>query len=135
MIKAVLDTNVILSALFWRDAPYLILKKAIKGDFLFLTSPDILKEVKEKLIFKFKVPQEKVREYLEALIVNSKIVIPQKRLKIVKADPNDNKIIECAFEGKADFIISGDTHLKSLRHYKNIKIISPKQALKIFQKP
>lgn len=133
MIKAVLDTNVIISALFWRGAPFIILKRSIKGDFLFLTSPAILKEVKRKLISKFKVPKDKTEEYLKILIINSEIIIPQKKLRVVKDDPSDDKIIECAFEGKADFIVSGDIHLKRLKSYKGIKIVSPKEFLKKFE--
>lgn len=129
MIKAVLDTNVIISALFWRGAPFIILKRAIKGDFLFLTSPAILKETQEKLISKFKAPREKTEEYLKILIVNGEIIIPKKKLKVVKADPSDNIIIECAAEGNANFIVSGDVHLKSLKYYKDIKIVSPREFL------
>lgn len=131
MIRAVLDTNVIISALFWRGTPYLILKQAIKGDFLFLSSPSILEEVRNKLISKFNFPKEKTDQYLKILIVNCELVRPEEKLKVVKDDPSDNKIIECADEGKADLIISGDTHLKRLKRYKDIEIVSPTQALKI----
>ena len=131
MIKAVLDTNVIISALFWRGAPFLILRKAIKGDFLFLSSPNILKEVKDKLISKFNFPKEKTDQYLKILIVNCELINPEKKLRVVEDDPSDNKIVECADEGKASLIISGDNHLRKLKRYKDIKIVSPAQALKI----
>jgi predicted nucleic acid-binding protein len=52
----------------------------------------------------------------------------------VKADKDDNKIIEAAVEAKADFIISGDKHLLEMKKYQRIKIVSPSQFLtKYFQ--
>lgn len=129
MIKAVLDTNVFISALFWKGAPYQIFKKILMGAILNFTSPQILEELKERLLYKFKLPPEKMKEFLEIIIFNSKIVYPKKKLKIVKKDPSDNKIIECALEAKASFIISGDKHLLKVKEYKGIKIISPKKFL------
>lgn len=129
MIKAVLDTNVFISALFWKGAPYQIFKKILMGRILNFTSPQILEELKERLLYKFRLPPEKMKEFLEIIIFNSKIVYPKKKLKIVKKDPSDNKIIECALEAKASFIISGDKHLLKVKEYKGIKIISPKKFL------
>ena len=132
MIKVVLDTNVYISALFWKGAPYQIFKKILIGDILNFTSPEILKEIKEKLLYKFKLPPEKVKEYLEIIIFNSEIIQPKKKIKIIKKDPTDNKILECALEAKASFIISGDKHLLEIKKYKGIKIITPKEFLSRF---
>jgi len=131
MIKVVLDTNVFISALFWKGAPYQIFREILKGAILNFVSPQILKELKERLLYKFKLPLEKVKEYLETVVFNSKITYPKKKLNIVKKDPSDNKIIECALEAKASFIISGDRHLLEIREYKGIKIISPKEFLSL----
>jgi len=129
MIKIVLDTNVFISALFWRGTPYQIFKRILEGAFLNFTSPQILEELKRRLLDKFKLPPEKVKEFLEIIVFNSQIVSPKKKLNIVKKDPSDNKIIECALEAKASFIISEDEHLLEIKESQGIKIISPKEFL------
>ena len=129
MIKVVLDTNVFISALFWKGPPYQIFKKILEGTILNFISPPILNEVQERLLNKFKLPPEKVKEFLEIIIFSSTIVYPKKKLEIVKRDPADNKIIECAVEAKVSFIISGDKHLLEIEKYNGIKIITPKKFL------
>lgn len=57
------------------------------------------------------------------------LVNPCVKVNIIKEDADDNKIIECALEGKADYIISYDKHLLNLKEYKKIKIISPEEAM------
>ncbi|GAJ01716.1 unnamed protein product [marine sediment metagenome] len=55
------------------------------------------------------------------------------KIALVKNYPDDNKFIECAVTNKADYIISGDNHLLSLREYENIKILSPKEFLNYYK--
>ena len=129
MIKVVLDTNVFISALFWKGAPYQIFKRILEGAILNFVSPQILAEIKERLLDKFKLPPEKVKEFLEIIVFNSQLVYPKKKLNIVKKDPKDNKILECTLEAKASFVISGDGHLLEIKKYKGIKIVSPKEFL------
>ena len=129
MIKVVLDTNVFISSLFWKGAPYQIFKRILEGAILNFVSPQILAEIKERLLDKFKLLPEKVKEFLEIIIFNSQIVYPKKKVNIVKKDPEDNKILECALEAKASFVISGDGHLLEIKKYKGIKIVSPKEFL------
>ena len=129
MIKVVLDTNVFISALFWKGAPYQIFKRILEGAILNFVSPQILEELKERLLDKFKLPPEKVKEFLEIIVFSSQIVYPKKKLNIVKKDPEDNKILECALEAKASFIISGDKHLLEIKEYKGIKIVTPREFI------
>lgn len=130
MIKAVLDVNVFISALFWKGAPHQIFKKMLQGEFLNFISPSILEELKERLLEKFKVPPEKTEEFLEIIVFSSQIVSPRKRLSIIEKDPSDNKIIECAKEANASFIVSGDKHLLEIKEYKGTKIVSPREFFK-----
>jgi len=131
MIKAVLDTNILISAVFWKGPPYRILEKGIQGNYLIVTSPLILEEVKSRLISKFKFPEEDTLSFIETILFNSEIVEPKIRINIVKKDPSDNKIIECALTAEADFVVTGDKHLLDLQEYHGIKIIKPAQFLKI----
>jgi len=52
----------------------------------------------------------------------SEMVHPKERLEVI-ADDSDNRILECAVEGQAEFIISGDRHLKDLKSFQGIKIV------------
>ncbi|MBU4298732.1 putative toxin-antitoxin system toxin component, PIN family, partial [Patescibacteria group bacterium] len=89
--------------------------------------PQILQELIEKLLEKFDVSLEKVKEFLEIIVFNSQVVYPKNELNIVKKDHTDNKIIECAVEANASLVVSGDKHLLEIKEYKGIKIVSPKQ--------
>lgn len=53
------------------------------------------------------------------------------KLTVIKDDPKDDKFLECAIEAKADFIVSGDHHLKDLKQFRYIKIVSPTEFLDI----
>jgi len=130
MIRAVLDTNIFISALFWRGAPYEVLKAGLAGRFTLLVSAEIIWELKERLKNKFRFPDSDTDEFLEVVTLNSYIVKPVIQLKIVRADPTDNKIIECAIAGQAHFLVSGDRHLLDLKEYRSVKIITPRQFLK-----
>ena len=76
---------------------------------------------------------ENRRENTEALFAKildlSKLVEPIKKLDVVKADPDDNKILEAALAGKADYVVSYDPHLTELREWAEIKIITPTNFL------
>lgn len=61
------------------------------------------------------------------------MVIPTEEFNVV-LDPDDNKFIEAAVEGKAEFIISQDKHLLILKNYKGIKILKPEEFLEILEK-
>lgn len=54
---------------------------------------------------------------------------PKVKLDVLKTDPDDNKILEAAIEGQANFIISNDKHLTDLRMYGGIKIVTPEEFL------
>ncbi len=129
MIRAVLDTNIFISALFWKGAPYEVLKAGLDGKFTLLISTAILRELEERLKNKFHFPDDDTNEFLEIITLHSYIGEPKTLLKAVKADPTDNKIVECAVSGQAHFIVSGDRHLLDLRGYDGIKIVTARQFL------
>lgn len=58
-------------------------------------------------------------------------VAPTRKIEVIKEDPSDNKFLECAIEAHADYIISGDKHLKKLVEFEGIKIIDARKFLNI----
>ena len=79
------------------------------------------------------VPDYRIEKFIDILLYFSYLVKPRKKLNAVKEDPTDNKIIECAIEGKADYIVSGDNHLLKLEKFEEVKIIKASRMLEILE--
>ena len=109
-MKAVLDTNVYVSGIHWKGAPSRILRAMLQDKFKSITSNDILDEF-VKVMKEFKIPMktEDILWWENFIISKSEIVEPKERIKAVKDDPKDDKIIEAAVEGKCDYIGTGST--------------------------
>jgi putative PIN family toxin of toxin-antitoxin system len=99
-----------------------------------LTSVDIENEIARKLKTKFNLAEEDVNQILLDFSTFTLPVKIKKKLIVVQDDPDDNKFIECALEGKADYIVSGDTHLLNLKEYEGMKIINASEFLTVFYK-
>lgn len=130
MIKVVVDTNVFLSAIFWKGNPEKVIGKCVRREITGVTSPEILEELEGRLLRKFAYPAEQTTRYIELIITDFEVVQPETRLSAVE-DPKDNKIIETAVAAKADYIVSGDRHLLTLGTYKGIKVVSPKEFVEL----
>jgi putative PIN family toxin of toxin-antitoxin system len=132
MIRLVIDTNVFVSALIsTRSIPALLLDEAGKKFTLFI-SKEILGEVEEVISRKkFGFTEQKISSAMEAILSFCEIIHPGIKVDVVKSDPDDNKILECAIACNAQYIVSGDSHLLDLREYGTIQIINPKTALEL----
>jgi putative PIN family toxin of toxin-antitoxin system len=92
------------------------------GSIQLVVSTPILAELASILSGKFLWADEDVREALMAVGRHADLVKPETRLRILDDDA-DNRILECAVEGHADRIVSGDRHLLSLREFRGIRIV------------
>lgn len=72
---------------------------------------------------KLNLPTAYIDSFEEELLRVAMFVVPKIRIDVIKEDPDDNRVLECAVEGKADFIVSGDQHLLRLREYAGINIV------------
>ena len=132
MIKIVIDTNTLISALGWKESkPRMIFNQCILGEYRLVESLEMIKEFisvisRDKFSF---ITEEEKNEFLMELLSISKIVEPKKKVSIIKDDLDDNIILECAIEGKVDYIVSGDKHLKRLKEYEGIKIMTATELL------
>jgi putative PIN family toxin of toxin-antitoxin system len=103
---------------------------AIEGKVEVVVSEPILEEVARVLGGrKFKFSPEVVAAITQAIRDLAHNVHPTVRLKVVKADPDDDKVLECALESSADAIVSGDEHLLALKTFRKIRIITPTKFL------
>ncbi len=133
MLRVVLDTNVLISAIGWRGNPRKVLTLCIEGKVGLLQSQETLKELKRVLQrerFNF-IPVEKREVLLRHLTGISIKVTPNENVEVITEDPGDNKFLDCALAGKADYVVSGDKHLLELKEYRGIKIVTPSDLLKI----
>ncbi len=131
-IKVVFDTNVLISAIIFGGNSRTCLEMARSDEVILITSKIILLELCAKLNKKFEWSQEDIEDVISGIGVFAKIVSPQTTIDEISKDPDDNRILEAALTGKADYIVSGDKrHILSLKRYKRIKIVSPQEFIKI----
>ena len=133
-MKVVLDSNVYIAAFLAKGLASDILKFGEKGKIEIYTSKEILDEVKGKLVKKAKLEELYVKQLLSHVEKSLKIIRTIKKLVVVKEDPDDNKILECAVEAGANLIITMDKHLLKLKSYEGIGIVHPKTLTWIIPK-
>ena len=139
MIKVVFDSNILVSATFWTGDSFTVLNQADKGVIKNFLSKEIEEEYRrvitsEEIIEKQERLRLNMQEIVERVIITSMIVIPKRKITAVKDDPDDDKIIECAVEGKVNYIITQDNHLLKLKDFEGIRIVTPKEFLDILKK-
>ena len=130
-VKVVLDTNVYISAVLFGRKPEEIRRLSQEGKIELLVSEAIIAEVAEVLRRKFDWESWQISQIINEMRETTTLVIPNQTLSVIEKDEDDNRILECAVEGKAQYIISGDkSHLLPLKEYQGIKILSPDQFLR-----
>ena len=132
MHKIVLDTNILVSAIGWKGAPRKVLDLCIDNKLEIIISKELLDEFINVIYRpKFDFIQEDTKiNIIRYLLTLSDYVEPKIKLNIIKEDKKDNKFLECALEGNAKFIISGDSHLLKLKEFEGIKILNASKFLK-----
>ena len=140
MIRVVLDANIFVSTVLKsRSKPAKLLKLAEEGKIILILSEDILSEVRAVLLYPKlrklhgRTPQ-KVEKFLRKALRISFFVSGKTRIEAVKEDPKDNMYLSAAVEGKADFIVSGDHHLKDLKSFQGVRILDPATFLELTAK-
>ena len=132
-IRAVLDTNLFISGLFSSYGSIARLQQLwLSGAFELVVSEAILEEIGETLqkVYIQKQlrlkPEERVG--ILGLIREKAFIVTKDQYKTdrIVEDPDDNKFLGCALEAKAKYIVSGDSHLLSLKHFHGIQIVDPK---------
>ena len=129
----VLDTNVLISALLsLRGNPFRCLALAKTGVVQSVTCQEVLAEFTEKLCDKFGYAANRAQAASDEVRKCSSVVTITNALKVVAADPDDDKVLECAVVGSATHIVSGDKkHLLPLGAYQGIRIVSPAEFLQV----
>ena len=143
MMRIVLDTNVLVSAILSpRSASAQIIGLVLDDALNLAISRDILDEAYRvvrypklvKLMKKHDITPEEVDDIIDRLSRIAVVTPGELTLGVVKNDPSDNKILACAVESEADFIISGDRHLTDLKEFQGITIVNPTTFLSIVRR-
>jgi len=131
-VKVVFDTNVVVSASFWRGAPFDCLAACAQGRCVAVVSSNLLAEYHETVDeLRLDYLSRKCVEWVAALTESAELVFPVERASGATPDPDDEMILECALAAEADFIVSGDKkHLLALREFQGIPIINPAEFLR-----
>lgn len=137
MIRAVLDANVYVSAAVRPEGPpgQIVDRFVRTGPFEIVMSQSIVEEVLRALSY------PKVRKYIrpgldpelwfEDIVVLSHLVAEDREIERISKDPDDDKYIAAAIEGRAGFVVAGDADLLDLRCHEGIRIVSPRAFLDI----
>lgn len=111
------------------------LEMARMGEIKLFTSKALLLELARTLREKFDWSEKDIRGVIVGISKFAEIVTPKRRFNLIKKDRKDNKVLETAFEAKADFIISGDKrHILSLGRFRETKILLAAEFIKQFVK-
>lgn len=128
MIRAVLDSNVYISALLFGRNPRIVIELAQVGAFETFTSAQIVDEIEEVLRRKFGWSQSRIRAAAKRTWRAAAEMDPEQALTDCP-DPDDNRVLECAVAGVAHFIVTGDRDLLQLQPYRGVSIMTPRVFL------
>ena len=126
-MKIVLDTNVLISATLWEGSAHKTLLLLIGRDARLYTSMAILQEYSKIIRRDFPQLAGRLPKLVGNIVAFSTLTEPAIRLNAVPADPDDNRILECAVASGAEFVLTYDKHLLKLREYSGIRIFTPEK--------
>lgn len=131
-MKVILDTNIYISAILFGGNCEEILRLASQGPFELVISRSIITEIEAVLREKFKWSKMQISETISYIKNIATVINPKISLSVIRSDPSDNKILECAVAVGANYIVTGDrNHLLPVKEYKEIKILNPAEFLKL----
>ena len=132
-LRVTLDTNVLISGMFWSGISSVILERCRCGYIKLVMSSEITSEFEETLRYekKFRQTEEEILQRVVEILDMSILVYPKEKLCIIQKDLDDNIVLECALAGKSDYIVTGDKHLLELRNYEWTKIVTPREFIDI----
>jgi len=125
---------VLISALFWSGAQATIVGLIEAGTVEGYASQAIMDELTRVLKYpRFGLTDEEVEDARNYYITVLVMVMPKVRVGIVEEDPEDNRVLECALEARADFIVTGDKHLLEIHGYRSVRIVRASEFLEAFE--
>jgi putative PIN family toxin of toxin-antitoxin system len=137
MTRAVLDANVLVSGILSpKGAPAKVLTAWQAEQFHLVLSEAVLDEINRVLHYpriatRHRWSEERLQGFIEDLAHLAMMTPGATQLAVIAEDPPDDRYLECAIEGEADYIVSGDQHLLELGKYQGIRILTPRAFLDV----
>jgi len=128
-MRAVVDTSVWVSGIFWTGLPHRLLLRWRDGEFEAVVSPVLLDELSRVLhaiAVRVGASPDLAEEWVNLIALGAEWVIPAEAVAICR-DPGDNAVLEAALAGRVDCIVSGDQDLLTLGEFQGIPILTPRQ--------
>lgn len=128
-MRAVLDTNVLISGVIATGVPHTLLVKGFNHEYQIVVSIETLAEFRKTLLKypeRFQLSDHEVQQEVETIRYFAEFVEPQEDITAVEADPDDDKFLEVAVAGDVDYVVSGDGHLLDLQSFRGIDIVDPR---------
>ena len=135
MYRLVVDTNVVVRAAIGTGSSHQFwLEALLGGKCTLVTSDEIISEIREVLGRpKFRLDEGQINEAMSELKSLSDVIETRSRFRVVKRDPDDDIFINAAYDGRAGYIVSGDSDLLDLKEFRGIKMVTAAQMLGILQ--
>ena len=132
-MRAVFDTNVLVAAFVAEGLCSKLLMRGRKKQFQLIVCPVILQEIDRVLIKKFSATRIEARSALRIVSeAIQSVVHPSQSVRSVCRDPDDDAILACALEARADYLVTGDADLLDLKIFKGIRIVPPRDFELLF---
>ena len=133
-MRAIVDTNLLVSGLLWRGNPHTLLERVRDGTLTLVSSPTLLAELAEviarpkfdAILIASKTSRERSLAEIHAL---AEVITPAPLPEPVCRDPDDDEVLALALAAGVDCIVSGDLDLLDLHPFQNIPILTAAQAL------
>jgi putative PIN family toxin of toxin-antitoxin system len=123
-VRVVFDSNILLAAvLFPQGRADAAVARILEGRDELVISPSIIREVLSVLASKFSRDREEISRVAVVLGEMGTLVDPSRRLSVFRDKP-DNRILECAVEGKAEAIVTGDKAMLAIGEYEGVRLIT-----------
>jgi len=131
LLRAVLDTNIVLAGLLWNGPPNRLLRASGEGLRLY-SSRTLLDELaktltRQKFAKRIALQGSDIEALIEDYLGLAELVVPVAVPRICR-DPDDDHVIACAIAARAEIIVSGDRDLLELGHYGEIRIVNAASA-------
>jgi putative PIN family toxin of toxin-antitoxin system len=140
VLRAVLDANVLVSAFLRPEGPSgkILRSFLVERSFELILTVEILAEVQRALQYSrvkkyLAVTDEEIEVRLASLGVLADVVSGEVKVEVVSDDPDDDKYVGAALQGRAGFVVSGDAHLQKVKEYQGIRFVSPREFLKLLE--
>jgi uncharacterized protein len=131
MVRAVVDTNVLISALIRNGKPRKLVLELLNRHTVILSRQMLAELADVAGRDKFRVTGSQVERFLSIMVKMAKIVPDNALFMEVAEDPDDDVVLNAAYVGKADYIVTGDKHLLALNQFKKTRIVTVNKMLDI----